>query len=203
MRRQHSSASCKRNMSKPSCARPTAQRAAARHRQHEMHTIHQQGSALQMEGDEDGRSSRGAGGAGDMQMPCARTPGPLRRAPPHGTGNTTRAHGLPPTGKRSPDGEGGGQQEQDWQQRSACGGRQPPWQSRGERSVRRRPLFGESRMSTGYSKKLFLQVMLPSQSLTASPVKLNSVQRVQIRRMLYKNSGKRVNGGTILHKYGM
>ena len=133
----------------------------------------------------------------------ARTPGPLRRAPPHGTGNTTRAHGLPPTGKRYPDGEGGGQQEQHWKQRSACGGRQPPWQSRAGRSVRRRPLFGESRMSTGYSKKLFLQVMLPSQSLTASPVKLNSVQRVQIRRMLYKNSGKRVNGGTILHKYGM
>ena len=192
-------------MSKPSCARPTAQRAAARHRQHEMHTIHQQGSALQMEGDEDGRSSRGAGGAGDMQMPCAvtcaRTPGPLRRAPPHGTGNTTRAHGLPPTGKRSPDGEGGGQQEQHWKQRSACGGRQPPWQSRAGRSVRRRPLFGESRKSAGQYKiipaRIRCQLVLP-----ASLVKINAVQSVQIRRMSYKNYGIRVNSCTILYKYG-
>ena len=128
----------------------------------------------------------------------ARTPGPLRRAPLHGTGNTMRAHGLPPTGKRYPDGEGGGEQEQ---QRSACGGRQPPWQSRGERSVRRRPLFGESRKSAGQYKiipaRIRCQLVLP-----ASLVKINAVQSVQIRRMLYKNYGIRVNSCTILYKYG-
>ena len=55
----------------------------------------------------------------------ARTPGPLRRAPPHGTGNTTRAHGLPPTGKHSADeGWGAGREKTEATRR---GGRRAPW----------------------------------------------------------------------------
>ena len=111
-------------------------------------------------------------------MPWARTPGPLRRAPPHGTGNTMRAHGLPPTGKRSADGEGGGQQEQDWQQRSAGGGRQPPWQSTIP-AVFLKVLVAKSVLNSKLSKNQFSTKCTNPQ---------NAVQKLWIR----------VNGGTIL-----
>ena len=52
-------------------------------------------------------------------------------------------------------------------------------------------LVNPESMVTGkaFSKKSFLAVLLPSEWFRASTVKLNSVQSVQIRKMLYQNSG--------------